>query len=47
MVLAAEIAVGHAVEADLHVPVPCLFRIVCTLAEATPPQEMLEHLQEL
>ena len=43
----AEGAVGRAVEADLHVPVPFLPRIVCTLAEAAPPQEVLSHLQDL
>ena len=43
----AEGAVGRAVEADLHVPVPFLPRIVCTLAEAAPPQEVPVHLQDL
>ena len=47
VVLAAEIAVGHAVEADLHVPVPFLSWTVCTLAEVAPPQEVPVHLQEL
>ena len=49
VVLAAESAVGRAVEADLHVrvPVPFLSRTVCTLAEAPPPQEVPVHLQDL
>ena len=49
VVLAAESAVGRAVEADLHVrvPVPFLSRTVCTLAEAAPPQEVPVHLQDL
>ena len=49
VVLAAESAVGRAVEADLHVhvPVPFLSRTVCTLAEAAPPQEVTVHLQDL
>ena len=47
VVLAAESAVGCAVEADLHVPVPFLSRTVCTLAEAAPPQEVPVHLQDL
>ena len=45
VVLAAESAVGRAVEADLHEPVPFLSRTVCTLAEAAPPQELPAHLQ--
>ena len=47
--LAAESAVGSAVEADLHVhvPVPFLSRTVCTLAEAAPPQEVPVYLQDL
>ena len=40
VVLAAERAVGRAVEADLHVPVQFLSPTVCTLAEAAPPQEI-------
>ena len=47
VVLAVEGAVGRAVEADLHVPVPFLSRTVCTLAEAAPPQEVPVHLQDL
>ena len=49
VVLAAESAVGRAVEADLHlhVRVPFLSRTVCTLAEAAPPQEVTVHLQDL
>ena len=47
MLLAAESAVGRAVEAYLHVPVPLLPLIVCTLAEAAPPQEVLSDLQDL
>ena len=45
--LAAESAVGRAVEADLHVHVPFLSRTVCTLAEAAPSQEVPVHLQDL
>ena len=45
--LAAESAVGRAVEADLHEPVPFLSRTVCTLAKAAPPQEVPAHLQDL
>ena len=37
VVLAAESAVGRAVETDLHVPVPFLSRTVCALTEAAPP----------
>ena len=47
VVLAAESAVGRAVEADLHEPVPFLSRAVCALAEAAPPQEVPAHLQDL
>ena len=49
VVLAAESAVGRAVEAalHLHVPVPFLSRAVCTLAEAAPPQEVPVYLQDL
>ena len=47
VVLAAESAVGRAVEADLHEPVPFLSRTVCTLAEAAPPPEVTAHLQDL
>ena len=49
VVLAAESAVGRAVEADLHVhePVPFLSRTVSTLAEAAPPHEVPVHLQDL
>ena len=49
VVLAAESAVGCAVEADLHVHVrvPFLSQTVCTLAEAAPPQEVPVHLQDL
>ena len=36
VVLVAESAVGHAVEADLHVPVPFLSRAICTLPESAP-----------
>ena len=46
VVLAAESAVGRAVEADLHEPVPFLSRTVCTLAEAAPPKEVPAHLQD-
>ena len=47
VVLAAESAVGRAVEADLHEPVPFLSRTVCTLAEAASPQEVPAHHQDL
>ena len=49
VVLAAQSAVGCAVEADLHVHVrvPFLSQTVCTLAEAAPPQEVPVHLQDL
>ena len=49
VVLAGESAVGRAVEADLHVHVrvPFLSGIVCTLAEAAPHlQDLLERSSE-
>ena len=42
VVLAAECAVGRAVETDLHVS-----GTVSTMAEAAQPQEMPVHLQDL
>ena len=47
VVLAAESAVGRAMEDDFHVRVPFLSRNVCTLAEAAPPQEVPVHLEDL
>ena len=43
--MAAESALGRAVEAELHVR-SFLSRTVCTLAEAAPPQEVPAHLQD-
>ena len=47
VVLATESAVGRAVEADLHEPVPFLSRTICTLAQAALSQEVPAHLQDL
>ena len=47
LVLAAVSAVGRAVEADLHEPVPFLSRTVCTLSQGAPSQEVTAHLQDL
>ena len=43
--MAADSALGRAVEADLHVR-SFLSRTVCTLAEAAPPQEVPAHHQD-
>ena len=43
--MAADSAVGSAVEADLHVPM-FLSWTVCTLAEAAPQQEVPAHHQD-
>ena len=47
VVLAAECAVGRAVETKLHVSLPFLSRTVSTMAEAAQFQEWPVHLQDL
>ena len=47
VVLAAESAMGRAVEADLHEPVPFLSRTVCDLAKVAQTHEVPAHLQDL
>ena len=47
VVLAAESAVGRAVEVDLHVPAPFLSRTVCALPEAAPAQAVPANLKDL
>ena len=47
VVLAAESAVGRAVESDLHYLCRFCSRTVCALAEAAPPQDVPVHLQDL